>query len=93
VGFWPSLDRSRFATSGAWDDKALDDPLAHEKQAADQQAGPVLQSMEAAPELADDIEGPLEADFADKDRSGLRRFDLKGLDQVVGQAGQGTNFK
>jgi hypothetical protein len=82
VWFWSAFDRSRFSSSWARNDESLDEPLAHQKHATDQEAGPVLQSVEAAPELSDDIERSLEADFSDQDGSALRRFDLEHLDQV-----------
>lgn len=90
--FWSAFDRSWLSSSWARNDESLDEPLAHQKHATDQKAGPVLQSVEAAPELSDDIERSLEADFSDQDASALRRFDLERLDQVVGKTDHPQGF-
>lgn len=90
--FWSAFDRSRLSSSGARNDDSLDEPLAHQKHATYQEAGPVLQTVEAAPELSDDIERSLEADFSNQDGSGPRRFDLERPDQVVGKTDHPQGF-
>jgi hypothetical protein len=55
VWFWSSFHRSRFASSWALNDDALDESIGHHKHSSGEVPRSILQAMEASSKFGDDI--------------------------------------